>query len=89
VQVTVAGRLGTGLTAQSVFALQVTLADATPSGRLPLLVLASPYWPLTVAEKVTDEPYAEGFVPEVSLVEVPEVACVMLKLLLCALLTEL
>jgi hypothetical protein len=52
----------------------------------PLRVLAIPYSPPTLAVNVTDDPYPEGFVPPVSEIPVLEVACVTLKLLLCALL---
>jgi hypothetical protein len=87
VQVTVAGRLVTGLTAQPVFALQVTPVADEISGPVflpapPLPVLAIPYSPPTVAEKVTGDPYVDGFVPPVRVSEVFEVARVMLKLLL-------
>jgi hypothetical protein len=87
VQVTVGGRLVTGLTAHPVFALQVTLPLVTPSGPAFLLlpVLAIPYSPSIVAVNVTDDPYPEGFVPPVSETEVLEVALVMLKLSFCGL----
>ena len=50
----------------------------------PLRPFTSPYWPSIVAVNVTDVPYVDGFALEAT--AVLEVACVMLKLLLCELL---
>ena len=58
-----------------------------PPSNAPLRPLTSPYSPSMVAVNVTDWPTSDGFWLEPT--DVVEVACVMLKLLLCVLLEPL
>jgi hypothetical protein len=81
----------TGVVPQPVFVLHVTV-PLTSCGFVPFLpdasrFFASPYSPSIVAVNVTDCPYWEGFTLEAT--DVLEVACVMVKLLVCELLDPL
>ena len=95
VHVTVAGRLVTGLELQPVFVLHVTEPPVglsgciprwfmLPTGKAPLRTLMSPYSPSIVALNITDCPTSDGSRLEAT--DVLEVAPLMLKLFVCALL---
>jgi hypothetical protein len=95
VQVTVAGRLVTGLELQPVFVLHVTeppvgLRGCVPgcftptTGIAPFRTFINPYSPSIVAVNITDCPTSDGFRFEIT--DVLDVAPLMLKLFVCVLL---